>query len=162
MNYLGFEKNEVKPVIYKLNQLLADYHVYYQNLRNFHWNIQGENFFDLHEKFENLYNDAKIKIDEIAERILTLRATPVSKLSEYLDLSIIKEGDVGSSNEMVEEILKNHQVIIKDMRDILVVAEESKDEGTTEIIGGFLSEIEKSSWMLDAWLSRKREPVSVS
>ena len=80
MNYLNMESEKLKPVVIELNTLLADYHMYYQKLRNFHWNILGKNFFDLHEKFESLYTDARVKIDEIAERILTLGFHPVSKL----------------------------------------------------------------------------------
>ena len=91
MNYLNMDEEKLLPVIIELNTLLADYHMYYQKLRNFHWNILGKNFFDLHEKFEELYTDARVKIDEIAERILTLRYHPVSNYSEYLKMSNIDE-----------------------------------------------------------------------
>ena len=85
MNYLNIKEENILPVVVELNKLLADYHIYYQKLRNFHWNVSGENFFDLHEQFEELYNDAKIKIDEIAERVLTLRYHPISNLSESIN-----------------------------------------------------------------------------
>lgn len=152
MNYLGFDKNKVAKTGSKLNELLADYQVYYQNLRNFHWNISGENFFTLHEKFEELYNDARLKIDEIAERVLTLRLRPMSTLSDYLDTSSIKEaGDVKDTHEMVDIILDNHSVLISSMREVLEIAGDINDEGTIDMIGGFLSALEKTSWMLDAW-----------
>ena len=76
MNYLGFDEYQTAKTVKTLDKLLASYQVYYQNLRNFHWNVEGENFFDLHAKFEKLYKDARVKIDEIAERILTLRHRP--------------------------------------------------------------------------------------
>lgn len=161
MNYLGIEKNSLNKTIQELNQLLANYHIYYQNLRNFHWNIDGENFFDLHEKFEELYNDARQKIDEIAERILILRARPLSQYSNYLEHAEVREaGRIREDRQMVRIVLENHAEIISNMRRVLRTAEESKDEGTIDMIGGFLENIEKKSWMLDAWMARKAEPVA--
>lgn len=152
MNYLGFSKEKVEKTTEQLNLLLSNYQIYYQNLRNFHWNVKGEDFFELHVEFEGLYNEAKVVIDEIAERILTLRMKPVSMLSKYLELSSIEEGKAVDSRKMVSTILSNHQVLIANMRDILSVAGESDDEGTIDLVAGFLSTIEKKSWMLDAWL----------
>ena len=158
MNYLGFTKEQVAPTGKALNQLLANYQVYYQNLRNFHWNISGENFFDLHEKFEELYVVARETIDELAERILTLRLRPVSTLSGYLDAADAREyGIVNNSQEMVKKILENHAVLIKSMRLVLKEAGEINDEGTIDLIGGTLSAFEKSSWMLDAWLANQKK-----
>lgn len=158
MNYLGIDKYKTATTVKELNQLLACYHVYYQNLRNFHWNVAGENFFDLHAKFEDLYSDARIKIDEIAERILTLRHRPVSNMSNYLNESKIDEaGKVTDDREMVKITLSNHQELIKCMRNTIEAAGDANDEGTIDMIGGFLSEMEKMSWMLDAWYARKSE-----
>ena len=108
-----------------MNELLANYQVYYQNLRNFHWNISGEHFFDLHEKFEALYEDARLKIDEIAERILTLRLRPMSTFSDYLSTAeIVEAGEIHDSRKMVTAILQNHQVLISNMRDIIKSADD--------------------------------------
>jgi starvation-inducible DNA-binding protein len=160
MNYLGMDKSKVKATVEELNTLLANYHLYYQNLRNFHWNIQGENFLDLHEKFEQLYDDARVKIDEIAERILTLRMRPLSQFSDYLDRSEVKEsGRVDEDAEMVSLILENHRIIIENMRRTIKAADEVGDEGTIDMVGGFLSNLEKVSWMLDAWLSSRKVPA---
>lgn len=156
MNYLGFDKAKTKETINVLNDLLCNYHVYYQNLRNFHWNIQGQNFFELHAQFEDLYNDARLKIDEIAERILTLRYRPLSKMSDYLKKSDIKEPKaIKTDNKMVATILENHAVLIAKMRTVLEKADDAGDEGTIDMIGGFLESLEKKSWMLDAWLGKK-------
>lgn len=155
MNYLGLERTDIESTANELNQLLSNYHIYYQNLRNFHWNIAGENFFDLHEKFEDLYNDARERIDEIAERVLTLRATPVSKLSQYLRRAEVEESEILSDEyEMVTVILENHSIIIKNFRRVLKEAGKANDEGTIDMIGGFLANLEKQSWMLDAWKSK--------
>lgn len=162
MNYLGIDKKKSLETVKQLNQLLANYHVYYQNLRNFHWNVDGENFFDLHVQFEALYSDARLKIDEIAERILTLRHRPTSNMSEYLQASKIKEaGNVATDREMVSIVLENHAKLISCMRDVLKAAGDMDDEGTIDMVAGFLSALEKKSWMLDAWNTRKIEPVSV-
>ncbi|MFS4468336.1 Dps family protein [Maribacter sp. 2210JD10-5] len=158
MNYLNIKEEKLLPVVVELNTLLADYHVYYQKLRNFHWNILGENFFDLHEKFEELYGDARIKIDEIAERILTLRYHPMSNYSEYLKTSSINESETNSSDvEMVNDILEAHSLLLKQMTKVVKKADDISDEGTIDLIGAYIRELEKSSWMLDAWNRKNTE-----
>lgn len=154
MNYLGFKDDTVIKTVESLNSLLANYHVYYQNLRNYHWNISGPHFFDLHAKFEELYNEAKINIDEIAERILTLRGKPLSTLADYLAQSKIEERSTKDSKEMVSNTLENHEVLIQIMRQTLEFASNANDEGTIDLISGFLGSLEKNSWMLDAWLEK--------
>lgn len=152
MSYLGLDKEKTKTTVDELNVLLADYHLYYQKLRNFHWNVIGKNFFDLHEKFEELYDDAKLKVDEIAERILTLRYTPTSNLSDYLKASSIKESKSDLTDyEMIETLLKDHGILLKQMRSVVETADKAGDEGTIDLIGAYIRELEKTSWMLDAW-----------
>lgn len=161
MNYLGIEKEQFSQLAGQLNVLLANYHIYYQNLRNFHWNVEGENFFDLHEQFEDLYNDAKVKIDEIAERILTIRYRPDSMLSDYLRKTQLNEaGEINNDAEMVEMVLDNHRILIRNLRKAIEMADKIGDEGTIDMLGGFLADIEKSSWMLDAWKAKKLEYAS--
>ncbi|MDT0686598.1 Dps family protein [Autumnicola psychrophila] len=152
MSYLGLDNTKTEKTVKELNTLLADYHLYYQKLRNFHWNVIGKNFFDLHEKFEELYDEAKLKVDEIAERILTLRHQPTSNLSDYLKMSNIEEsGSKISDSEMIEILLKDHRVLLNQMRKVIEVAEAGGDEGTIDLIGAYIRELEKTSWMLDAW-----------
>ena len=152
MNYINLDKSKTKNTVKELNVLLSDYHMYYQKLRNFHWNIVGHNFFDLHEQFEVMYDDAKLKVDEIAERILTLRFQPESNFSTYLELSNLEESKEDKNDvEMVENLLHDHGVIIKQMRKVIEVADENEDEGTIDLIGAYIRELEKTSWMLDAW-----------
>ena len=152
MNYLGFNKEKVHDVVADLNILLANYQVYYQNLRNFHWNVKGENFFELHAQFELLYNDARVKIDEIAERILTLRHTPLSRMTDYLDVAEVAESiPLDKDRKMVAAILKNHKILIQNLRNLIANAGKASDEGTIDMAGSFLENLEKKSWMLDAW-----------
>ncbi len=163
MNYLGIKRERLEEVVVSLNQLLADYHLYYQNLRSCHWNIEGAHFFDLHQIFEELYNDAKIKIDDIAERVLTLRYTPMSTLSGYLKASNVDEIKANLADiEMVNKILKDHGVLIAQMREVISAANKAGDEGTIDMIGGYVADLEKRSWMLDSWTSKKFEDSSVS
>lgn len=155
MNYLGINKDKLSATAEQLNLLLSNYQIYYQNLRNYHWNIKGQHFFDLHEKFEDLYNEAKVNIDEIAERVLTLRMKPTSTLAEYLEMADVKELSTEDTDEMVKSILSDHKKLISNMRKVMEVAGDAGDEGTIDLVGGFLGSIEKKSWMLDAWIQNK-------
>jgi len=156
MNYLNFNTEKAKGTSKELNILLADYHMYYQKLRNYHWNITGHNFFDLHVKFEEMYDDAVLKIDEIAERILTLRYQPTSNYSDYIKMSSIKEtkSDL-EDTEMVDNLLDDHGLLLKQMSKVVEVAGEAEDEGTIDLIGAYIRELETTSWMLDAWRMKK-------
>lgn len=163
MSYLDIETKKISPIVEELNILLADYHIYYQNLRGFHWNVLGKNFFDLHEKFEELYTDARIKIDEIAERILTLRHHPKSRFSEYFKMSAINEvNPLISDKQMVDHILTNHEKILKQMGKVVKKANEAGDEGTIDLMGGYIADLEKVSWMLDAWTKDTRDQLGKS
>lgn len=157
MSYLNLDTQKTNKTVEQLNILLADYHLYYQKLRNFHWNVIGSNFFDLHEKFEEMYDDAKLKVDEIAERILTLRHSPKSNLSDYLKISNIKESNNDLDDaKMVDVLLEDHGKILAQMRKVVGVADEAGDEGTIDLIGAYIRELEKTSWMLDVWTKKIR------
>jgi len=155
MEYLNLNKEKTNLTVEQLNILLADYHLYYQKLRNFHWNIIGKSFFDLHEKFEEMYDDAVLKIDEIAERVLTLRFQPTSNYSDYLKISNLEESDSEHTDaEMVTILLQDHGKILSQMRKVIKVADDGNDEGTIDLIGAYIRELEKTSWMLDAWVMK--------
>jgi starvation-inducible DNA-binding protein len=152
MSFLNLDKEKTNNTVNQLNILLADFHLYYQKLRDFHWKIVGKSFFDLHLKFEEMYDDTKLKVDEIAERILTLRYQPTSNLSEYLKLSNIKESKATLSDvKMIDTLIDDHAILLKQMRAVVEAAGEANDEGTIDLIGGYIRELEKTTWMLDAW-----------
>lgn len=158
MSYLNMNEEELMPVVVELNVLLADYHVYYQKLRSRHWNITGKNFFDLHAQFEAMYNDAKIKIDEIAERILTLRFHPMSRLEDYLKTSaILEDAPLKEDYDMVTDTLNDHKLLLTQMSKVIKKAETVSDEGTIDLIGAYIRELEKISWMLHAWTKKTSE-----
>ncbi len=153
-NLIGLHPGNSKELSEALNQLLANYQVFYINARAFHWNIKGEKFFELHAKFEELYNDALLKIDEIAERVLTLGYTPYHRFSDFLHHATIKEAPSTSDGlQMVSLVVEGLQELLNTERPILKLAEESGDEGTHSQVSDYIREQEKLVWMYGAFLS---------
>ena len=154
-NQIGLQTEQSNKLAHELNVLLANYQMFYQNLRGFHWNIQGPSFFELHAKFEELYNDAVLKVDEIAERILTLGATPLNTFSDYLKHSSIKEAaNVKDGNGTVSTTLDNLKTLLVLERELLELAGEAGNEGTNSQMSDYITEQEKTVWMLSAYLGR--------
>lgn len=152
-NLIGIDQEKAVVLSIKLNELLSDYQVFYQNLRGLHWNIKGREFFELHVKFEEYYNDAVVKVDEIAERILTLEGEPLHTFSDYIRVSEIKEAKgVFSAEKGVEIIIDNFSTLILKEREILSLASEADDEGTASLMSDYISETEKTLWMLSSYL----------
>jgi len=152
-NSIGLDAVKAKMLAEKLNLLLAAYQLFYINARGFHWNIKGDKFFELHVKFEELYNDSLIKVDEIAERILTLGHTPCHTFSGYLKLSAIKEvQNVSDGKLAVASVVKSFGILIASEREILQLSEDAKDEGTNALMSGYISQQEKLVWMYTAYL----------
>ena len=154
LNMIGLDTNVSNQLSEKLNQLLANYQIFYMNTRGFHWNIKGANFFELHAKFEELYNDLLVKVDEIAERILTLGNTPVHSYSQYIKLSAIQEQtNITGGKEAVAGILASLKAVITLEREILDLASEAGDEGTGALMSDYIREQEKLAWMYNAYLA---------
>jgi len=152
-NILGLEKSITKKSVDYLNSLLAYFQIYYQNLRGLHWNIKGKNFFDLHTKFEEFYTDSQIKIDEIAERILTLQGKPLHTFSDYIAHSNVPVGkDISNDEEAVKLVISSLSELLKMERIILELSDTIGDEGTNAMMSDFISEQEKTIWMLNSWL----------
>lgn len=150
---LGFDQKESENIVNSLNQLLANYHVHYQKLRNFHWNVTGGDFFDLHEKFEELYNEAFANIDLIAERIRVFGMTPLSLMKDYLEHSKIQEVGTGlDSRKMVNEILKDFEILAENMNECAENVAELGDTATEDMLIGFIKTIESHHWMLSSFL----------
>lgn len=157
VNKIGLPDKKVIELVDHLNLLLANYQIHYQKVRGCHWNVKGHNFFTLHAKFEELYNNAQLTIDELAERVLTLGKSPYSTYADYIELSSIKEiGTDGlSAEKMVEAILDDFKKLIELEREVIENATENAgDEGTADMIIGFLRFKEKTSWMLRAWVGK--------
>ncbi|WP_191859069.1 Dps family protein [Hanstruepera ponticola] len=153
LNSIGLDENKTKQIADDLNQLLANFQIYYQNLRGIHWNIKGKRFFDLHVKFEELYTDANLKVDEIAERILTLGVTPLHTFEDYSKAAKVPVGqNVSQDEKAVQLIVESLTELLKIERHILDKSDDANDEGTNSMMSDFITEQEKTVWMMKAWL----------
>jgi len=152
-NQIGLDKDKAKQLAEQLNVLLANYQVFYINARGFHWNITGEKFFELHLKFEELYNNLLLKIDEVAERILTLGHVPLHSFSDYVKTASIRETrNVSDGKQCMQHVLDAFAVVISLQREILQLSEEAGDEGTNALMSDYIREQEKLVWMYSAYL----------
>ena len=150
---LGLSEAYTNEVSEGLNELLASFQTYYQNLRGIHWNIKGKQFFELHVKFEELYTDATIKVDDIAERILTLGKTPLHTFEDYLKRSKVVVGINITKDELaVQLIIDSLASLLQLERKLLELSGEANDEGTNSLISDFIAEQEKTIWMMQSWL----------
>jgi starvation-inducible DNA-binding protein len=155
INAIGLDNDKAKHLAEKLNELLANYSIFYQNTRGYHWNIKGEKFFELHLKFEELYNDLLLKIDEVAERILTLGHTPKHNYTDYRTTSKIKESVfVSDGLKAVEDILASFQTIIILQRELLTIASDAGDEGTNALMSDYIRLQEKLVWMYSSFMKK--------
>lgn len=155
LNRIGLDVEKSNQLVSQLGDLLSNYSVFYQNVRGYHWNIKGENFFELHVKFEELYNDLILKIDEIAERILTLGSDPENRFSVYLSQSKIQEATNLTNGKLaIEDILDSFKELLIKQRDIMDFAGEIGDEGTSALMSDYIREQEKLIWMYSAYLKK--------
>ena len=155
LNAIGLDGKKSKHLAGKLNELLANYSIFYQNTRGYHWNIKGEKFFELHLKFEELYNDLLLKIDEVAERILTLGHSPNHNYTTYKKNSKIEESvQVSDGVKAVKDILNSFKIIIALQRDLLSISAETGDEGTNALMSDYIRAQEKLVWMYSAFLNK--------
>lgn len=154
LNSIGLSAEKSKALSTDLNTLLANFQRYYQNLRGIHWNIKGKRFFDLHVKFEELYTDANMKVDLVAERILTLGGVPLHTFEDYIETSKVPVGkNVTQDEASIRLIVDSLKELLLIERKILNTSDEAADEGTNSMMSDFISEQEKTVWMMKAWLA---------
>jgi len=147
-NQVGLDTAQSSRLTDGLNELLANYQLFYMNIRGFHWNIT------LHVKFEELYNDIILKIDEIAERIVTLGATPYHSYSAFLKHSTVKEHtDVSDGTKCVEYIVRDFRILLEMQRQLLEISADTQDEGTNSLMSDYIRAQEKLVWMYNSYLS---------
>lgn len=150
LDFVGIKKS--KEVIGGLHQLLADLHVYYANLRGYHWNVRGIAFYAIHQKTEELYDAVADQIDEVAERLLQLDETPenhIDKLAKKAELKA--KGEPAPYEKIVEHMLEDIKYILDSVRTLADVADEAGDHVTNDLLVGYLPELEKTIWMLNAY-----------
>lgn len=152
-NLIGLDTGKTEQLAKDLNALLSSYQIFYMNVRGYHWNIKGDNFFELHAKFEELYDDLLLKIDEVAERILTLGHRPSHAYSTYIEHSDVEERkDVSDGKTAVGQIVESFAKLIRKQRDILNTAGDADDEGTVALMSDYISQQEKTVWMYRSYL----------
>ncbi len=155
LNAIGLDGKKSAKLIDRLNVLLANYSLFYQNTRGYHWNIKGEKFFELHLKFEELYNDLLLKIDEVAERILTLGGTPSHNHTDYRKLASIKESrETSDGPTAIRDILASFRTVITLQRELLAMSADAGDEGTNALMSDYIRAQEKLVWMYSAYLTK--------
>ena len=153
---LGFESEETKKSVKLLNDLLCNLQIHYQKLRNFHWNVEGGDFYDLHDQFQIEYEAVKIEIDDIAERIRVFGFKPISTLKEYLSIANIKEASSDTqADAMVLDIINDFEILLSFMIEVIEHADEIGDLSTSMLITEFMKRTEKSHWMLTAFSKAK-------
>jgi len=156
LNSIGLNQEKSTELANDLNQLLANFQQYYLNLRGIHWNIKGKRFFDLHAKFEELYDDANLKVDEVAERVLTLGGVPYHTFDDYTNLSKVPVGkNITKDEDAIRLIVDSLTELLIIERKILNTSDEVNDEGTNAMMSDFITEQEKTVWMMKAWLAEE-------
>ncbi|UTR15222.1 DNA starvation/stationary phase protection protein [Salipaludibacillus sp. LMS25] len=138
-----------------LNRHIANWNILFVKLHNYHWFVKGPHFFMLHEKFEELYNEAAEHIDEIAERLLTLKGSPVATMKEYLELATIKEamGET-ASEDMIQTLSSDFEKIAKELEQDIEAIEDEDDETTADMLIGIRQSVEKHNWMFRSFLGK--------
>ena len=153
LNSIGLDADKSNSLSKDLNLLLANFQRYYQNLRGIHWNIKGKRFFDLHVKFEELYTDANLKVDLVAERILTLGGVPLHTFEDYISNSKVPVGkNISEDVAAIRLVVDSLKELLVIERKILAASDDANDEGTNSMMSDFITEQEKILWMMKAWL----------
>jgi starvation-inducible DNA-binding protein len=153
MNAIGLKETYTKEMVEKLNVYLSNVQIMYMNVRGYHWNIVGKQFFALHEKFEEQYDTLNEMADEIAERILMLDGTPLHSFTEYLKISSIKErSNVNTAEATIQSLLSDTAKLLEMERDILTIASDNEDDGTASMVSEYIGAQEKMIWMFNAFL----------
>jgi len=151
---LHWSNTERERIVAALNELLGNYQVHYQKLRNYHWNVKGSDFFDLHLELEAQYREAQENIDLIAERVRVFHLRPLSTFAEYLKASTIQEDPtVPASDAMVKNLLGDYVMLLDQCVAGVDVAVELHDQGTEKMLKDFIALIEKHHWMLSSFAS---------
>lgn len=149
---IAIDKQNREAVVEHLNNTLADLHMIYTKTRNFHWNVTGMSFHSLHELFEVQYDQLKLQADAIAERARMLGGRAVGTLAEYLERTRLSEtpGEYPKAQEMVKQLLDDHETMIGNLREAIESAEDHNDEGTADLLTAEIQMHEEMAWMLRA------------
>ncbi|MGD8633807.1 MAG: DNA starvation/stationary phase protection protein [Anaerolineales bacterium] len=144
-----------KHLIEKLNLLIADFTIFYQKMRHYHWNVKGEQFFMLHEKFEEIYTEIGDVIDELAERVVGLEGTPLHTLAHMLEATTLKEDEeLPAPANIVERIVTDIHTLNKHLLEAIEIAEDAEDRTSVNLLDEIRDGLEAHLWMLVAWQAK--------
>ncbi|MBM7715897.1 Dps family protein [Siminovitchia sp. FSL H7-0308] len=144
-----------KGLVDLVNKQIANWTVLYTKLHNYHWYVTGPDFFTLHDKFEELYNEAALHIDELAERLLALEGKPVATLKESLEMACVEEAGYGvTAKDMVQNIVDDFTKLTEELKEGMSLAAETGDETTGDMLLAIHQSLEKHNWMLKAYLGK--------
>jgi starvation-inducible DNA-binding protein len=151
---IGLSTEQLKTSTYTLSTVLADEVTLYMKTRKFHWNVSGESFMELHKLFEHQYKEIEEIIDEVAERIGKLGSVTIGTMTQYVKMTRLKESpdEYPERLKMVEELLKDHETVIKALREDIDKCDESGDAGTTDFLTGIMQAHETIAWTLRRYL----------
>lgn len=148
---IGINQQDRQDIAEGLKRLLADSYTLYLQTHNFHWNVTGPQFRELHLMFEEHYTELATAVDEVAERIRTLGVAAPGTYKAFAQLSSIEEVEgVPSAEAMVATLTQGHEQVVKTCRDVLKKAQDADDESTAALVGDRMRVHEKTAWMLRA------------
>ena len=145
----------MENIIKQLNQFLADLNVFYRKLQNYHWNIEGKDFFIIHSKLEEYYNEVSKSIDEVAEFILSKNGEPLGTMKDYIEITKIAEAENKKvkSDIVFKELIKDFSYLLKNVKVIKKEAEKIEDDATSTFMDEFILDYDKKLWMLNQTMS---------
>lgn len=136
-----------------LNRQVANLNILYVKVHNYHWYVKGEQFFSLHVKFEELYNDITLKMDEVAERLLSIKGSPAATMKEYLEIATIQEATGKEDTRgMVQTLIEDFATVAEELSEGIELAEQVSDQPTADLFIKIRSDLEKNQWMLRSFL----------
>ena len=152
---IGIKESQLKSVSQELNKILADESILYLKTRNYHWNVEGDNFKGMHEFFESQYQQLELIIDEVAERIRKLGHYAEARMKDYLQLTRLDEGEYTNKQKLqLQNLLADHESLIENLRKFIVeTLEENNDFGTNDFITGLIEKHEKMAWFIRSYLN---------
>jgi starvation-inducible DNA-binding protein len=138
-----------------VNKQIANWSVLYIKLHNYHWYVKGEQFFTLHEKFEEFYNEAAAYIDDLAERQLALEGKPVATMRECLEMASVKEASGSeTATDMVSNLVSDFNILVNELKEGMETADQAGDETTGDMLLAIHKSLEKHVWMLNSFLGK--------
>jgi starvation-inducible DNA-binding protein len=151
---LGISDKNSQAVAERLNKILADEHVLYTKTRNYHWNVEGSNFMEMHKFYESLYTELAETIDEIAERISKIGHYAQARLKDFTaNTNLLEQDYTNDQNKQLQNLLDDHETIVRELRKCIIdFDKEYKDAGSTDFVTGLIKDHEKWAWFLRSYL----------